>query len=197
MLRKTDRPGLGDPLEPGGDINAVAHQVAVAFLHHIADMDADAKTRCGVPAARRRIEFDAAAHSPGFLGRHERTIQASLKARNSASVISPEAMANSRCLPPVTWPAIGTLWGSSVRTRRADGSPSVSRRNVSDSVALPIAAKDHPNWANESNTLRVSRPMLVVVLKAWVIETNDTPCASNTSTILAKSESERVRRSTL
>ncbi len=28
--------------------------------------------------------------------------QASLKARNSASVISPEAIANSRCLPPVT-----------------------------------------------------------------------------------------------
>ena|SRR5208337_2540214 len=36
-------------------------------------------------------------------------IQASLKARNSASVISPDAMANSRCPPPVTCPAIGTF----------------------------------------------------------------------------------------
>ncbi len=39
-----------------------------------------------------------------------------------------------------------------------------------------------------------SRPMLVVVLKAWVIETNETECESKASTILAKSESERVRR---
>jgi hypothetical protein len=37
------------------------------------------------------------------------TIQASLKARNSASVISPEAIANTRWRPPVTCPAIGTL----------------------------------------------------------------------------------------
>jgi hypothetical protein len=36
-------------------------------------------------------------------------IHASLKSRNSASDISPEAMANSRCWPPVTWPEIGTL----------------------------------------------------------------------------------------
>ena len=36
-------------------------------------------------------------------------IHARLKARNSSSVISPEAMANSRWPPPVTWPAIFTL----------------------------------------------------------------------------------------
>jgi hypothetical protein len=39
--------------------------------------------------------------------------------------------------------------------------------------------------------------MLLVVLNAWVTETNDTPCASKTSTILAKSASDRVSRSTL
>jgi hypothetical protein len=39
--------------------------------------------------------------------------------------------------------------------------------------------------------------MLVVVLNAWVTDTNDTPCASKTSTILAKSVSDRVNRSTL
>jgi hypothetical protein len=39
--------------------------------------------------------------------------------------------------------------------------------------------------------------MLVVVLNCCVTETKLTPCASKTSTILAKSASERVSRSTL
>src|SRR5215208_2483259 len=34
--------------------------------------------------------------------------------------------------------------------------------------------------------------MLVVVLKAWVTETNETPCASKSSTSVAKSVSDRV-----
>ena len=38
---------------------------------------------------------------------------------------------------------------------------------------------------------RVSRPMLVVVLKAWVTEMKETPCVSNSSTNLAKSASDR------
>ena len=37
----------------------------------------------------------------------------------------------------------------------------------------------------------VSRPIEVVVLNAWVTETNETPLRSNTSTSLAKSISER------
>jgi hypothetical protein len=49
------------------------------------------------------------------------------------------------------------------------------------------------NWANDSSTLRVSRPMLVVVLNCCVIDTNDTPRRSKTSTSLAKSESARVK----
>jgi hypothetical protein len=36
-------------------------------------------------------------------------IQATLNARNSASLISPEAIANSRCAPPVTLPLMFTL----------------------------------------------------------------------------------------
>ena len=39
--------------------------------------------------------------------------------------------------------------------------------------------------------------MLVVVLKAWVTEINETPCPSNNSTSFAKSVSDRVSRSTL
>src|ERR1700733_2685100 len=33
----------GDPLQSGGDIDAVAHQIAVALLDYIAQMNADAK----------------------------------------------------------------------------------------------------------------------------------------------------------
>src|SRR5271154_3307139 len=47
------------------------------------------------------------------------------------------------------------------------------------------------NWAKDRSTLSVSRPMEVVVLNCWVTETNDTPWASNSSTSLAKSASER------
>ena len=62
-------------------------------------------------------------------------------------------------------------------------------------IRSPVTSRS--NWAKESSTFRVSRPMLVVVLKAWVTETNETPWASNSSTSLAKSASERVSRSTL
>src|SRR5262249_8828863 len=47
------------------------------------------------------------------------------------------------------------------------------------------------------STFRVSLPIEVVVLNCCVTETNETPWASNSSTSLAKSANERVRRSTL
>jgi hypothetical protein len=59
----------------------------------------------------------------------------------------------------------------------------------------PISSRS--NWAKDSSTLSVSRPMLELVLKDWVTETNETPWASNSSMILAKSASDRVSRSTL
>jgi hypothetical protein len=59
----------------------------------------------------------------------------------------------------------------------------------------PITSRS--NWANDSSTLRVGRPHLLVVLKDWVIETNDTECWSKSSTSFAKSASDRVSRSTL
>src|SRR5258707_14770940 len=51
------------------------------------------------------------------------------------------------------------------------------------------------NWAKDRSTLSVSPPIEVVVLNCWVTETNDTPCASNSSTNWAKSASDLVRRS--
>ena len=43
VLGQADRAGLGDALQSRGDIDAVAHQVAVALLDHVAEMDADPK----------------------------------------------------------------------------------------------------------------------------------------------------------
>jgi hypothetical protein len=42
-LRQADRPGQPDPFEACGDIDTVAHEVAVALLNDIAEMDADPK----------------------------------------------------------------------------------------------------------------------------------------------------------
>ena len=43
VLGKTDRARLRNSLKPRGDIDAVAHQVAVALLNDVADMNPDAK----------------------------------------------------------------------------------------------------------------------------------------------------------
>src|SRR5229473_986476 len=59
----------------------------------------------------------------------------------------------------------------------------------------PVTSRS--NWANDSSTFRVSRPIELVVLNCWVTETNDTAWASNSSTSLAKSARERVSRSDL
>jgi hypothetical protein len=53
----------------------------------------------------------------------------------------------------------------------------------------PVTSRS--NWAKDKGTFRVSRAMLVVVLNCWVIDTNETPQRSKTSTSLAKSESAR------
>jgi len=59
----------------------------------------------------------------------------------------------------------------------------------------PISSRS--NWAKDSSTFSVSRPMLELVLNDCVTDMNDTLCVSNSSISLAKSASERVRRSTL
>jgi hypothetical protein len=43
VFRQGDRPGERDPFEARGDIDTVAHEVAVALLDDIAEMDADTK----------------------------------------------------------------------------------------------------------------------------------------------------------
>jgi hypothetical protein len=43
VVRQADRPGQRDPFEARGDIDTVAHKVAVALLDTVAEMDADTK----------------------------------------------------------------------------------------------------------------------------------------------------------
>ena len=59
------------------------------------------------------------------------------------------------------------------------------------------AETSRSNWAKDNSTLRVSRPIEVAVLKAWVTETKEAPLASSRSSRRTKSASERVSRSIL
>ena len=68
VLGQTDRAGLGDPFEPRGDIDAVAHQIAVALLDDVAQMNADAELdaplgrHAGIALDHAVLHFDRAAH---------------------------------------------------------------------------------------------------------------------------------------
>ncbi len=68
VLGKADRTGLRDAFQPRGDIDAVAHEVAVALLHHVADMDADAELdapvlwHADIALDEAALHFDRAAH---------------------------------------------------------------------------------------------------------------------------------------
>ena len=68
VFRKTDRAGFGDSFEPGGDIDPVAHEVAVALLDHVAKVDADPKFDAlvgrdlGVALDHRPLDFNGAVH---------------------------------------------------------------------------------------------------------------------------------------
>jgi hypothetical protein len=71
------------------------------------------------------------------------------------------------------------------------------RRDAAILSRMRSAMTSRSDWANESSTLSVKRPMLVVVLKLWVTLTNVTLLRSKTSTSLAKSINERLSRSIL
>ena len=68
VLGKADRAGRGDALQPRGDIDAVAHQVAVALLDDVAEMDADAeldaalRRHAGIALDHAVLHLDGAAH---------------------------------------------------------------------------------------------------------------------------------------
>src|SRR5579883_2134250 len=68
VLGKADRPRLGHALQSRGDIDAVAHQVAVRLLDYIADMNADPEFNPpvlgepGIALGHAVLHFDRAAH---------------------------------------------------------------------------------------------------------------------------------------
>ena len=68
VFRQTDRARLGDAFEPCRDIDAVAHEVAVALLDHVADMNADAENdapvlrQAGVALDHAALHLDRAAN---------------------------------------------------------------------------------------------------------------------------------------
>ena len=67
IFRKTDRTRLGDAFQSRRDIDAVAHQVAVALLNNIAQMDADTeldatlRRKTGVALDHPVLHLDGAA----------------------------------------------------------------------------------------------------------------------------------------
>jgi hypothetical protein len=68
VLGKADRARLGDSFEPRGDVDAVPHEIAVALLDDVADMDPDAEDNApilrhaGVALDHRVLHLDGATH---------------------------------------------------------------------------------------------------------------------------------------
>jgi hypothetical protein len=68
VLRKADSARFGDTLQPRRDVNAVAHQVAVALLDDIAQVNADPEDdaailgHAGVTLDHGVLNFDRATH---------------------------------------------------------------------------------------------------------------------------------------
>ena len=79
VFRQADSVRLGDPLESRGDIDAVAHQVAVGLLDHVAEVNPDAKfdlplmRQAGVAFRHPVLEFDGAAHGVDYAAEFDET----------------------------------------------------------------------------------------------------------------------------
>jgi hypothetical protein len=59
VLGETDAARISNAFEPRRDIDAVAHQIAVAFLDHVAQMDTDPKLDAAL-GRKTRVAFDHA-----------------------------------------------------------------------------------------------------------------------------------------
>src|SRR6185312_16745559 len=67
VVRETDPAGPGDAFQARGDVDAVAHEIAVVLLHDVAEMDADAEfdalvlRHARVALRHRVLHFDCGA----------------------------------------------------------------------------------------------------------------------------------------
>jgi hypothetical protein len=84
-----------------------------------------------------------------------------------------------------------------IAERHGATDPDAPTLRCRDLVSDPLADDLPLELAKERRTFSVSLPMLDVVLKDWVTETNETSFSSKSSTSFAKSARDRVRRSTL
>jgi hypothetical protein len=72
VFRETDRAGLGDPLQSRGNIDAIAHQVAVTLLNDVANMNANAelnaalRRKASVALDHAVLHFDGTTHGVNY-----------------------------------------------------------------------------------------------------------------------------------
>ena len=77
LLGETDRPRLRDALKTRGDIDAVAHQITVGLLDHIAEMNADAeldpplRRQAGIALDHAVLHFNRATHSVDYAAKFD------------------------------------------------------------------------------------------------------------------------------
>ena len=68
VLGETNRARLRDAFQPRGDLDSIAHQVAVGLFDHVAEMNANSKfdppvlIHAGVALSHAALNFDRAAH---------------------------------------------------------------------------------------------------------------------------------------
>jgi hypothetical protein len=90
----------------------------------------------------------------------------------------------------------GTAGGRRIRTFGSPTDPPFFfEAAILSRMRSPMTSRS--NCAKDNRTLRVKRPIGVVVLNCCVTETKEAPLVPRISTILAKSASERVSRSIL
>ena len=95
VLGQTDSARFANPLQSGGDIDAIAHQIAVALLDHVPQMDADAEfdaalgRKTGIALDEAVLHFDGASHGVDHA--------AKLDEASVASALNDTAMMSADC----------------------------------------------------------------------------------------------------
>jgi hypothetical protein len=77
VLRQTDRAGLGNTFQSRGNVDAVIHKVAVAFLDHVAEMAANAVLNAAL-GRQAGVAFDPCRSAPRT-GRYRTTLLNSMR----------------------------------------------------------------------------------------------------------------------
>jgi hypothetical protein len=136
VLGEADRARHGDPFEPRGDVDAVAHQIAVA-LHDVAQMYADAELdapilgHAGIALHHRILDLDRAAHGVDDATElHQRAVAVRLTTHPlcTAMVGSIRSLRNAR--------SRASVWSSSMPVSRLKPTTSAARIAASFLVSV-------------------------------------------------------------